>query len=66
MSGTLLPRLIEFVLQTAILLGLLWGMIKIQKLDQHATYRFLWVLGAAALATGSASKLAKIESIGRP
>lgn len=52
MSGTLLPRLIEFALQTAILLGLLWGMIKIQKLDQHTTYRFLWLLGAAALATG--------------
>lgn len=52
MSGTLLPRFIEFALQTAILLGLLWGMIKIQKLDQHTTYRFLWLLGAAALATG--------------
>ena len=52
MSGTLLRLLIEFALQTAILLGLLWGMIKIQKLDQHTTYRFLWLLGAAALATG--------------
>jgi hypothetical protein len=52
MSGTLLPRLIEFVLQTAILLGLLWGMIKIQKLDQHTTYRFLGLLVAAVLATG--------------
>jgi hypothetical protein len=52
MSGTLLPRLIEFALQAAILLGLLWGMIKIQKLDQHIAYRFLWLLGSAALATG--------------
>jgi len=52
MSGTLLPRFIEFALQTAILLGLLWGMIKIQKLDQHTAYRFLWLLGSAALATG--------------
>jgi hypothetical protein len=52
MSGTLLPRLIEFVLQTAIQLGLLWGMIKIQKLDQHTTYRFLGLLVAAVLATG--------------
>jgi len=52
MSGTFLPRLIEFVLQTAILLGLLWGMIKIQKLDQHTTYRFLGLLVAAVLATG--------------
>jgi hypothetical protein len=52
MSGTLLPRLIEFAIQTAILLGLLWGMIKIQKLDQHTTYRFLGLLVAAVLATG--------------
>ena len=52
MSGTLLPRLIEFALQTAILLGLLWGMIKIQKLDQRFAYNFLWLLGSAALATG--------------
>jgi hypothetical protein len=52
MSGILLPRFIEFALQTAILLGLLWGMIKIQKLDQHTAYRFLWLLGSAALATG--------------
>jgi hypothetical protein len=52
MSGTLLPRFIEFVLQTAILLGLLWGMIKIQKLDQRFEYNFLGLLGSAALATG--------------
>jgi hypothetical protein len=52
MSGTLLPRFIEFALQTAILLGLLWGMIKIQKLDQKFEYNFLWLLGSAALATG--------------
>jgi len=52
MSGTLLPRLIEFALQTAILLGLLWGMIKIQKLDQRFEYNFLWLLGSAALAAG--------------
>jgi hypothetical protein len=52
MSGTLLPRFIEFALQTAILLGLLWGMIKIQKLDQRFEYNFLWLLGSAALATG--------------
>ncbi len=52
MTGIFLSRLIEFAIQTAVLLGLLWGMVKIQKLDQHATYRFLWLLGAAALATG--------------
>ncbi|MGD0206303.1 MAG: hypothetical protein ABSC89_01655 [Verrucomicrobiota bacterium] len=52
MSGSLLPRFIEFALQTAILLGLLWGMIKIQKLDQRFEYNFLWLLGSAALATG--------------
>jgi hypothetical protein len=52
MSGVLLPRLIEFALQTAILLGLLWGMIKFQKLDQKFKYNFLWLLGSAALATG--------------
>ena len=52
MSGILLSRLIEFALQTAILLGLLWGMIKIQKLDQRFEYNFLGLLGSAALATG--------------
>lgn len=51
MSGILLSRLIEFALQTVILLGLLWGMIKIQKLDQKFEYKFLWLLGSAALAT---------------
>ncbi len=52
MSGILLHRLIEFAIQTAILLGLLWGMIKIQKLDQRFEYNFLGLLGSAALATG--------------
>ena len=52
MSGILLSRLIEFALQTAILLGLLWGMIKIQKLDQRFAYNFLGLLGTAALTTG--------------
>jgi hypothetical protein len=52
MSGILLHLLIKFAIQTAILLGLLWGMIKIQKLDQRFKYNFLWLLGSAALATG--------------
>src|SRR5208283_938023 len=52
MSGILLPRLIEFASQTAILLGLLWIMIKIQKLNQSVAYKFLGLLGAATLATG--------------
>jgi len=52
MSGILLHLLVEFAIQTAILLGLLWGMIKIQKLDQKFEYNFLWLLGSAALATG--------------
>jgi hypothetical protein len=52
MSGILLSRLIEFAIQTAILLGLLWGMIKIQKLDQRFAYNFLGLVGAAALTTG--------------
>jgi hypothetical protein len=52
MSGILLSRLIEFAIQTAVLLGLLWGMIKIQKLDQRFAYNFLGLLGTAALTTG--------------
>ncbi len=52
MSGILLHRFIEFAIQTAILLGLLWGMIKIQKLDRRFEYNFLGLLGSAALATG--------------
>jgi hypothetical protein len=52
MSGIVLSRLIEFVIQTAILLGLLWGMIKIQKLDQGFEYNFPGLLGTAALTTG--------------
>ena len=34
MSVSLLPRLIEFAIQTAILLALLWIMIKIQKFKE--------------------------------
>jgi len=52
MSGILLSRLIEFAIQTVVLLGLLWGMIKIQKLDQRFAYNFLGLLGTAALTTG--------------
>ncbi len=52
MSGAVLYLLIEFAVQTVILLGLLWGMIKIQKLDQRFAYNFLWLAGAAALTTG--------------
>jgi hypothetical protein len=52
MSGVLLYLLIGFAVQTVILLGLLWGMIKIQKIDQRFEYKFLGLVGAAALATG--------------
>jgi hypothetical protein len=51
MPGNLVSLLIEFALQTVILFGLLWGMIKIQKLDQRFSYKFLGLVGAAALAT---------------
>jgi hypothetical protein len=52
MAGALPYRLIEFAVQTVILLGLLWGMIKIQKLDQRFEYKFPGLVGTAALATG--------------
>ena len=53
---------IEFVARTVILLGLLWMMIKIQKLDQQFDYRFLGLAGAAALASG----LDMIPYVGHP
>jgi len=52
MLADLLFQCIEFAIQTVILFGLLWLMIKIQKLDQRFEFSFLGVLGAAALATG--------------
>ena len=52
MLADLLFRCIEFAIQTVILFGLLWLIIKIQKLDQRFEFRFVWVLGAAALGTG--------------
>ena len=51
MLADLLFQCIEFAIQTVILFGLLWLMIKIQKLDQRFEFSFLGVLGAAALAT---------------
>jgi hypothetical protein len=52
MPGNLVSLLIEFALQTVILFGLLWGMIKIQKLDQRFSYKFLKLAGTAVLVTG--------------
>src|SRR5208283_4013346 len=52
MLAGLLFQCIEFAIQTVILFGLLWLMIKIQKLDQRFEFSFLGVLGTAALATG--------------
>jgi len=52
MLGLLPYLLIEFVVQTVIFCALLWIMIKIQKLDQHFEFRFVGVLGTAALVTG--------------
>jgi len=52
MLGQLPYLLIEFVVQTVIFCALLWMMIKIQKLDQHFEFRFVGVLGTAALVTG--------------
>lgn len=52
MLADLLFQCIGFAIQTVILFGLLWLMIKIQKLDQRFEFSFLGVLGAAALANG--------------
>ncbi|MFZ0826797.1 MAG: hypothetical protein WAO02_05675 [Verrucomicrobiia bacterium] len=52
MLAELLFQGIEFAIQTVILFGLLWLMIKIQKLDQNFGFSLVRVLGAAALATG--------------
>jgi hypothetical protein len=52
MLAAFLLQCLGFAIQTVILFGLLWLMIKIQKLDQRFEFRFPGVLGAAALATG--------------
>ncbi len=52
MLADLLFQCIGFAIQTVILFGLLWLMIKIQKLDQRFEFSFWGVFGAAALATG--------------
>jgi hypothetical protein len=46
--GDLIPLILSFTIRTALLLAILWIMIKLQKLD----YAFLPLLGAAALACG--------------
>jgi hypothetical protein len=52
MLAGFLFQCIEFAIQTVMLFGLLWLMIKIQKLDQRFEFSLLGVLGATALATG--------------
>jgi hypothetical protein len=52
MLADLLFGFIGFALRTAILLGLLWLMLKIQKLDQRFEYRFRGLFWAAVLAGG--------------
>ena len=52
MLAELLFQFIEFAARTAVLLGLLWVMIKLQKFNRRYEYRFLKLLGAAALASG--------------
>lgn len=49
---TILIWFIAFAIQTVILFGLVWTLIKFQKLDQHEEYHFLKVLAVAALASG--------------
>jgi hypothetical protein len=51
MLADLLFLCIEFAIQTVILFGLLWLMIKVQKLDQRFEFRFVGVLGAAVIAS---------------
>jgi len=52
MLAELLFQLFEFAVRTAVLLGLLWVMIKLQRFNRKYEYRFLKLLGAAALASG--------------
>ena len=49
---TILAWFIEFASQTAILLALVWVLIKFQKLDQDDGFHFLKVLGVVALSGG--------------
>lgn len=51
MLAELLFQLIEFAARTAVLLGLLWMMIKLQRFKRKYEYRFLRLMLAAALAS---------------
>jgi hypothetical protein len=62
MLAEFLLRFVEFAVRAAILLGLLWLMIKLQKLDRKFDYKFSGLLGAAALASG----LDMIPCVGHP
>ena len=62
MLAEFLFRFVEFAVRTAILLGLLWLMIKLQKLDRKFDYKFSGLLGMAALASG----LDMIPYVGHP
>ena len=62
MLAEFLFQFVEFAVRTAILLGLLWLMIKLQKLDRKFDYKFSGLLGVAALASG----LDMIPYVGHP
>ena len=62
MLAEFLFQFVEFAVRTAILLGLLWLMIKLQKLDRKFDYKFSGLLGMAALASG----LDMIPYVGHP
>lgn len=51
MLAELLFQFIEFAVRTAVLLGLLWVMIKLQRFNRKYEYRFRRLLLAAALAS---------------
>jgi hypothetical protein len=50
MIVNLVALFIGFAMQTAVLFGLVWVMIKLQHLDQHDGFHLLKVLGVVALA----------------
>jgi hypothetical protein len=51
MLAELLFELIEFAVRTVVLLGLLWGMIRLQRFNRKYEYRFIRLMLVAALAS---------------
>jgi energy-converting hydrogenase Eha subunit A len=52
MSAEFLPWFAGFAVRAAILVGLLWLMIKLRKLDRRFNFQFWGLLGVAVLASG--------------